>query len=192
MHIYALTILSHSYSPLPSPSLPRTSWEGAPPSRWECLPHSPIPQLLLSLMFFMRRRLFPSEVMLRSRGRSEKKIKHNTNCLLFMVTPLLASITTPSSASEPNRIVSSMGRSIAHSTPSIRLFSETFTVLLNPLFPTSIDCSEINSTCHRNPIFYPPERSRPHRNCTTRFRSLQSSTASACCSSESRTVRCSH
>ena len=72
MHIYALTIPPHSYSPLPSPSLPRTSWEGAPPSRWECLPHSPIPQLLLSLMFFMRRRLFPSDVMLRSRGRSER------------------------------------------------------------------------------------------------------------------------
>ena len=70
MHIYALTIPSHSYFPLPSPSLSRTSWEDAPPSRWECLPHSPIPQLLLSLMFFMRRRLFPSDVMLRSRGRS--------------------------------------------------------------------------------------------------------------------------
>ena len=69
-----------------------------------------------------------------------------------MVTLLLLSITTPSRASEPNRIVSSMGRSIAHPTPSIRLFSVTITVLLNPLFPTSIDFSEINSTCHRNPF----------------------------------------
>lgn len=42
--------------------------------------------------------------------------------------------------------------SMAHPGPSMRLFSETLTALLNPLFPTSINCSEISSTCHRGSV----------------------------------------